>query len=60
MSFTVSTGYRKPIYTFSTPEEASRFNDELFAKTKVRGAITSSTSTPPTYVYDNKGKLKKI
>lgn len=59
MSYTVATGYRKPVYTFKTSEEAKRFNGELFAKTKVRGAIVIN-DTQPTYLYDSNSKLRRV
>ena len=59
MSYTVATGYRKPVYTFRTNEEASRFNDELLMKTKVRGAIVINDAQP-TYLYDSNSKLIRV
>ena len=56
MSYTVSTGLRKPVFTFKTNEEADSFNKEYFAKNKVKGAI-SVTTDQPTYKYTSDGKL---
>lgn len=56
MSYKVSTGLRKPVFTFKTNEEAVSFNKEYFAKNKVRGAI-SVTTDQPTYKYTSDGKL---
>lgn len=59
MSYTVTTGYRKPVYTFKTNEEAKRFNSELFTKTKIRGAIVINDAQP-TYLYDSNSKLRRV
>ena len=59
MSYLVSTGYRKPTFTFTTNEEATRFNDELYAKNKVHGSIVL-TDCQPNYLYDSECKLRRI
>lgn len=59
MSYTVTTGYRRPVYTFATSDEADRFNAEYFNKTKVHGAIVID-DVKPTYLYDADDKLRRV
>lgn len=56
MSYKVSTGLRKPVFTFKTSEEAVSFNKEYFAKTRINGSI-SVCADQPTYKYTSDGKL---
>lgn len=59
MSYKVTTLFRNSIFIFGTNDEATRFNEELFAKTKMNGSI-STCDSKPTYRYDNRDKLIKL
>ncbi len=58
MSVKIDLGFRRPTYVFSTDDEANRFNDEIFAKTGVRGSVSSS-GAKVTYIYDDNNKLRR-